>query len=114
MSDLSYSPVGNDYNISWSAPFSLDVPSANPDITYCLNVHDQFSTFEVAKCNLSTTHYLLLHNNTRCNDLVVQVIAMNPVGNSTATKLDIHIQGNFATNIFFFLCSIMNYTSKIK
>ena len=100
--NLLYTTVGKDYNVSWTAPFSLDVPSAHPDITYCIYMHDETSSLQILiKCNISDTNFTLSRNYTECSDHVVYVIAMNPVGNSTPSTLHLPIKGYNITNKFF-------------
>ena len=93
VSSVQHTSVGNNYNISWSAPFSIDVPSADPDITYCINIYEQFSSVQVLlKCDINDT-FLILSNTTYCNDLVVQIIATNLAGNSTTSTTDLQVKG---------------------
>ena len=93
MSDIQYTTVGNYYTISWSAPFSLDVPSVDPDITYCINIYGKSSSVQVLlKCDINDT-FLTLSNATKCSNLVVKIIATNQAGNSTASTTDLEIKG---------------------
>ena len=86
--------MGNGYNVSWSAPFSFDVPSAHPDITYCIYIHDKTSSLQIMiQCYISDTYFTVSRNNTKCSDHVVYVIAINPVGNSTPSTLHLPIEG---------------------
>ena len=92
--NLQYSIIENDYNISWSAPFSLDVPYTNPDIIYCLYIHDKFSSVPVLlNCDIIDTHFILPSNYTKCSDHIVHVIATNPAGNSTPSMLILPMKG---------------------
>ena len=46
-------------NISWSAPQTIDVPSTDPDITYCVNIYN-ISAVEsslYSKCEINQTYY---------------------------------------------------------
>ena len=98
MSNIQHTTVENDYNISWSAPFSLNVPFVNPDITYCINIYEKLSTVPLLlKCDINDT-FLIVSNATKRSDLVVQIIATNLAGNSTASTTDLQIEGK---NIYY-------------
>ena len=89
--------MGKDYNISWSAPFSLDVPSVDPDITYCIIIYEKSSYVHVlSKCDINDT-FVILSNATYCSDLVFQITATNLAGNSTISTTVLQIKGKFTT-----------------
>ena len=99
-------------NISWIAPYSIDVPSTNPDITYCVDIYNSSAaepTRISSKCHINQTshqgaYYPML---IACAEYQVKVIAVNKVGNSTAATLPVGIKGI----IYFYwaclkLCSV--------
>ena len=103
VTNLQYIREGNQYNISWSAPFSLDVPNHDPDITYCFDVYDTYLSVPIIKkCNMSHT-FFLLSNGTRCTQYRVNIIAVNPAGNSISSSLTILQNGNYSPSYIKFL-----------
>jgi len=90
--DLQFTTTECGYNVSWRAPFSLDV---SPDISYCIYLNDRSSSIPVLrKCNITVTHYVLLSNHTKCSDHIVHIIAVNPAGSSAARQLNLPIKGD--------------------
>ena len=79
----------NILDIRWTAPYSNDVPSTAPDITYCVDVFNTSPTSPTlmySRCGTNQTSYqytlqtILL----ACAEYQVAVIAANQVGNSSA------------------------------
>ena len=85
-------------NISWTAPDSIDVPSTDPDITYCVDIYDTSTvepTLKYSKCEINQTshqgaYYPML---IACAEYQIKVIAVNKVGNSTAAERQVGIKG---------------------
>jgi len=93
----------NKVNVSWTAPYSIDVPSTDLDITYCVDIFNTSTAVPTriySKCDLNQTHYeceyypLLI----ACAEYQVNVTAVNKVGNGSANA-QVGITG-----IFFLLC----------
>ena len=90
-------------NISWSAPFSLDVSGVDPDIWYTVvisNVTDENrpSAVPCADChNFTQTHYIFSpHFPSPCHKYNFTLIPQNGVGNGTWTEriIGYHTNGN--------------------
>ena len=85
-------------NISWTTPYTIDVPSTDPDITYCVDIYDTSAvepTLKYSKCEINQTshqcaYYPIL---IACAEYQVKVIAVNKVGNSTATEQQVGVKG---------------------
>ncbi len=46
-------------NVTWDAPFSLNLTTAEPDIRYCVDVYDEREKNMLqSECNITTTQYL--------------------------------------------------------
>jgi len=80
----------NIVNISWIAPYSIDVPSTDPDITYCVNVVNTFLSSPAqsySRCGINkTSHQFILPQRLfACAEYQVGVTAVNKVGNSSTT-----------------------------
>jgi len=84
-------------NITWTAPYSIDVPSTDPDITYCVDVFNTSTSVPskiYSQCGINEAYHeieyypLLI----ACTDYKVEVIAENKVGNST-TKMKQVLKG---------------------
>ena len=83
----------NILNVSWSAPFSLDVTGVDPDIWYSVliyNVTDEENPTAVpcTDChNLTQTHYIFSPDYpSPCHKYTFTVIPYNGVGNGTASE----------------------------
>ena len=94
--DLKYS-IGNKSVVSflWRAPFSLHVTGMGPSLSYCLNILDQSSNITAyTVCGITETQRscesfpALLS----CGNYLAEVIAMNPVGNSSK-KMPVNHEG---------------------
>ena len=85
-------------NISWTAPYTIDVPSTDLDMTYCVDIYDTSAvepTLNYSKCEINQTfhqcpYYSML---IACAEYQVKVIAVNKVGNSTAASHLVGIKG---------------------
>ena len=93
-------------NISWTAPQTFDVPSTDPDITYCVDIYNTSAveaTLKYSKCEINQTfhqgaYYPML---IACAEYQVKVIAVNNVGNSTATSYRVGVKGRYILQIRF-------------
>ena len=82
MSDLDsqIQQTGYSVNISWTAPFTLDVAGTDIDIVYCLNVASVGSTEPAYNvCDINTTHHLVTLDEefSPCDSLNVTVTPFN-------------------------------------
>ena len=100
MTNLSASiSVDKIESISWTAPYSIDIPSTDPDIKYCVDIYDTSAavpTLIYSKCEINQTYhqcdsYPLLN---ACGEYLIEVIAVNKVGNSTNASRQVGIEGN--------------------
>ena len=70
-------------SLSWTAPFSLDIPNTDPDITYCVDViNSTSSTIIHSDCGITVTEYtypIPLDNG--CHDHAITVTPVNVAGN---------------------------------
>ena len=85
-------------DISWNAPYTIDVPSTDPDVTYCVDIYDTSAVepiLKYSKCEINQTYHqcayypLLI----ACAEYQVKVIAVNIVGNSTAASHQVGVKG---------------------
>ena len=90
VSELQYSLTDNNtVNISWHAPFSLNVPDFDIDITYCVLILNSTTSHLIySKCGIIETHHSCKSFPTllACGNYFIHVIAENPAGNSSATQ----------------------------
>jgi len=84
-------------NITWTAPYSIDVPSTDPDITYCVNAIDTFASSPVlmySRCGIDQiSHHILSQKLFACAEYQVGVTAVNKVGNSSPTFTNLQYTG---------------------
>ena len=71
---------------NWTAPFTLDVDSTNPDITYCVNVVNSTSSETLhRRCGITETHFTYpTPDNRQCPALLFTVTPVNRVGNGAS------------------------------
>ena len=96
-------------NISWTAPHTIDVPSTDPDIKYCVDIYDMSSaepTRRYSKCEIYQTYHQCAYYPMliACAKYQVKVIAVNKLGNSTAASHQVGVKGTTYCNID--LCSV--------
>ena len=65
--------------ISWTAPFTYQVPFVNPLISYCINTSSD-STLVNQTCELLNTNYSVELEYDPCVEYSATIIAVNPVG----------------------------------
>ena len=76
-------------DIHWTAPCSIDVPSTDPDITYCVDIFNTFPTSPIlihSRCGVNQTSHEYVQLLLYCAEYQVAVIAVNKVGNSSITS----------------------------
>ena len=85
-------------NISWTAPYTIDVPSTDTDIRYCMDIYDTSAvepTLKYSKCEINQTYHQCAYYPMliACAEYQVKVIAVNKVGNSTAASHQVGVKG---------------------
>jgi len=95
---------GTTVNVSWTAPFSIDVPSTDPDITYCVDIFNTstaVTTRIYSKCGKNQTHQeceyfpVLI----ACAEYKLNVTVVNQVGNSVAGTEQVGIKGTVGKHV---------------
>ncbi len=85
-------------NIQWNAPFSIDISTTDPDITYCLYIYNSSdeSIQLYSRCNITiTTHECELHPELlACAKYEIVIVAHNQVGCSNKTSKIVSYSGN--------------------
>ena len=89
--DIKYNMLVDEIvNISWDAPFSLDIAYTDPDITYCIEIINKTSLYSVySRCMINTTYHVCdsFSPLLACGEYVIHIQAVNPVGKSNIEKL---------------------------
>ncbi len=74
-------------SLTWTPPFSLDIPGVDPDITYCVGVVNSTSSLVIhSQCGITDTQYNYT-NNTECDTYTFTVTPVNIVGNGTSASV---------------------------
>ena len=94
VADLRTSGNATSVTISWTAPFSLDVTSVDPDIWYSVliyNVTDEPTAVPCTDCiNITETHYTFTPDYpSPCQEYIFTVIPLNGAGQGETS----HISG---------------------
>ena len=82
--------MGQKVEIFWCAPFSLDVPDSDPDISYCVDIINRSSLSAIwSRCQVNETQYsyIFISSLGPCTKYFIQVVANNPAGNSSVTRI---------------------------
>ena len=77
---------------NWTAPYSINVPSTDPHITYCVDVSSTFPTLPTliySRCGVNETSHQYVLPLLYCAEYHVAVIAVNKVGNSSTTSINV-------------------------
>ncbi len=89
-------PLDSIISLTWIPPFSLDIPSADPDITgYCVGVVNSTSLFTIdSQCGITDAqyNYTVSPRSTPCDNYTFTVTPVNIVGNGKSASV---IQGLF-------------------
>ena len=84
-------------NIQWNAPFSIDILTTDPDITYCLYVYNSSdeSIQLYSRCNITNTsyEYELYPELLACAKYEIVIVAYNQVGHSNKTSKIVSYSG---------------------
>ncbi len=90
---LTATPIVMDSIISltWTPPFSLDIPGVDPDITgYCVGVVNSTSSLVIhSQCGITDTqyNYTVSPNDIVCDTYTFIVTPVNIVGNGTSASV---------------------------
>ncbi len=90
---LTATPISLDSIISltWTPPFSLDIPHVDPDIIgYCVGVVNSISSLVIdSQCGITDTHYnyTVSPRSTPCDTYTFTVTPINIVGNGTSASV---------------------------
>ncbi len=83
--------------IQWDAPYSIDIPTTDPDITYCLYIYNSSDEFNILyqRCNIKNSSHecesypeLLA-----CAKYQIVIVAYNQVGDSNKTSKIVSYSG---------------------
>ncbi len=78
-------------SLTWTPPFSLDIPDVDPDITgYCVGVVNSTSSFMIdSQCGTTDTqyNYTVSPRSAPCDTYTFTVTPVNIVGNGTSANV---------------------------
>ena len=76
-------------SLTWTAPFTLDITTVDPDITYCVGVVNSTSSSTLhSQCGITETEYEYpIPPDSACHDHMVTVTPVNAVGNGTTISI---------------------------
>ncbi len=84
-------PLDSIISLTWTPPFSLDLPGVDPDITgYCVNVVNSTSSLVIdSQCGITNTqyNYTVSPNGIVCDTYTFAVTPVNIVGNGTSANV---------------------------
>ena len=75
--------------LNWTAPFTLDIPDTDQDITYCVDVVSSTSSATLhSECGITMTMYTYsVASDSSCHDHVITVVPVNVVGRGESNRL---------------------------
>ncbi len=78
-------------SLTWTPPFSLDIPRGDPDITgYCVGVVNSTSSLVIhSQCGITDTqyNYTVSPRSTPCDNYTFTVTPVNVVGDGTSANV---------------------------
>ncbi len=84
-------PLDSIISLTWTPPFSLDIPNVDPDITgYCVGVVNSTSSLVIhSQCGITDTqyNYTVSPRSTPCDTYTFTVTPVNIVGNGTSASV---------------------------
>ena len=96
--------AGTDVSLSWTAPFTLDIPNNDPDITYCVDiVNSTSSSVVLSECGITVTEFnFFIPIGGVCDNYTFTVTPVNVVGNGTIVTLG--YSQDFTRMYFNYIC----------
>ena len=105
--------VDTDISLTWTAPFTLDIPNVDPDITYCVDVVNSTSSSRVlSECGITVTGFnFSLPVGRVCDNLNISftVTPVNRAGNGTAVTLGYSQDFSRMSKWFNLLVMLLHY-----
>ncbi len=84
-------PLDSIISLTWTPPFSLDIPGVDPDIIgYCVSVVNSTSSLVIhSQCGITDTQYdyTVSPRSTPCDNYTFTVTPVNIVGNGTSASV---------------------------
>ncbi len=84
-------PLDSIISLTWTPPFSLDIPGVDPDIIgYCVGVVNSTSSLVIhSQCGITDTqyNYTVSPNDTVCDTYTFTVTPVNIVGNGESASV---------------------------
>ncbi len=84
-------PLDSIISLTWTPPFSLDIPGVDPDITgYCVGVVNSTSSLVIhSQCGITYTQYnnTMSPRSTSCDIYTFTITPVNIVGNGTSASV---------------------------
>ncbi len=99
-------------SLTWTPPFSLDIPNVDPDITYCVGVVNSTSSLVInSQCGITDTqyNYTVSLDDIMCDAYYIfTVTPVNIVGNGTSASVTGGELGNceFIKNLIYIAYNI--------
>ncbi len=98
-------PLDSIISLTWTPPFSLDIPGDDPDITgYCVGVVNSTSSLVIhSQCGITDTqyNYTVSPRSTSCDTYTFTVTPVNIVGNGTSANVTQGLLRNSEYVVFF-------------
>ena len=89
VSDVIVEYNSSSFIISWTAPFTYEVPFVNPLISYCISITNTSSDSILVNrtCELVNTDYSVELEYDPCVEYIATIIAVNRVGDGEAAVI---------------------------
>ena len=105
---LELTIVNSSYSLEWVPPFSLDIPSVDPDIEgYCVNITSLTSSNTLhSQCEITNVSFSYpIPSDDGCHDYMFTVTPVNILGNGTQAVVTLS-QGTYWNHLLFCICTI--------
>ncbi len=91
MGSLTATAIGSIISLTWTPPFSMDIPGVHPDIVgYCVGVVNSVSSLVMhSQCGITDTqyNYTVSPNDIVCDTYTFTVTPVNIVGNGKSASV---------------------------